>query len=62
MLVLAVPVVAFSGHVRDDPRLRVPDAAWVTAVPPVLGTVMYLWGGSPFLTGAVGGTRARRPG
>ncbi|WP_061018080.1 heavy metal translocating P-type ATPase, partial [Microbacterium sp. CCH5-D1] len=27
-----------------------------------LGTVMYVWGGAPFLTGAVGELRARKPG
>ena len=30
-----------------------PDAGWVGWVSPVLGTVMYVWGGRPFLTGAV---------
>ena len=51
------------GHVRDDPRLhragRSPDRAWVS---PVLGTVMYFWGGRPFLTGAVSEIRSRTPG
>lgn len=28
----------------------------------MLGTVMYLWGGSPFLTGAVSEVRSRKPG
>src|SRR5690606_24987334 len=32
---------------------------WVS---PVLGTVMYVWGGRPFLTGAVEELRARKPG
>ena len=27
-----------------------PGSGWV---PPVLGTVMYFWGGRPFLTGAI---------
>uniref|UniRef100_UPI0028D7191B heavy metal translocating P-type ATPase n=1 Tax=uncultured Microbacterium sp. TaxID=191216 RepID=UPI0028D7191B len=39
-----------------------PDAAWVGWVSPVLGTVMYVWGGAPFLTGAVSELRARTPG
>ncbi|WP_442922748.1 heavy metal translocating P-type ATPase [Microbacterium sp. Leaf151] len=39
-----------------------PDAAWVGWVSPILGTVMYVWGGAPFLTGAVSELRARKPG
>ncbi|GAA4522748.1 heavy metal translocating P-type ATPase [Brachybacterium paraconglomeratum] len=31
-------------------------------VAPLLGTVMYVWGGRPFLTGAVSEIRARQPG
>src|SRR5690606_944336 len=36
-----------------------PGAKWVA---PVLGTVMYVWGGRPFLTGAVDELKARTPG
>ena len=36
-----------------------PGARWVS---PVLGTVMYLWGGRPFLTGAISEIRSRTPG
>ena len=39
-----------------------PDAALVGWISPVLGTVMYVWGGAPFLTGAVSELRARKPG
>ena len=59
MLVLAVPVVGFSMTFAMIIGYSLPDAAWVGWVSPVLGTVMYLWGGSPFLTGAVG--EAARP-
>src|SRR5690606_4655498 len=38
---------------------RVPGAQWVS---PVLGTVMYVWGGRPFLTGAISEIRSRTPG
>ncbi|WP_020018227.1 heavy metal translocating P-type ATPase [Promicromonospora sukumoe] len=62
MLVLAVPVVAFSGMFAMILGYELPDAAWATAIPPVLGTVMYVWGGSPFLTGAVSELRSRKPG
>jgi Cu2+-exporting ATPase len=38
----------------------VPD--WALFIAPVLGTVMYAWGGWPFLTGAVSELRSRKPG
>ncbi|MDJ0005953.1 heavy metal translocating P-type ATPase, partial [Rhodococcus fascians] len=39
-----------------------PDAAWIAWVSPVFGPVMYAWGGSPFLSGAVSDIRSRAPG
>lgn len=62
MLALAVPVVAFSGMFAMLLGYSLPDAAWIAWVSPVLGTVMYFWGGAPFLTGAVGELRNRKPG
>ena len=62
MLVLAVPVVAFSGMFSMLLGYQVPDAAWAGWVSPLAGTVMFVWGGSPFLTGAVSELRARKPG
>jgi Cu2+-exporting ATPase len=62
MLVLAVPTVALSGMFAMILGYTVPDfpgARWVSAL---LGTVMYLWGGRPFLTGAVSEIRSRTPG
>jgi Cu2+-exporting ATPase len=41
---------------------EVPDLLVLRAVPPVIGTVLFVWGGRPFLVGAVGELRARRPG
>src|SRR5699024_9738615 len=40
----------------------VPTSGWTTWVPPVLGVVIFVWGGRPFLTGAVEELRARQPG
>lgn len=60
-LVLAVPVVIFSqmfGHILGY-QLTFPGAAWVS---PVLGTVIFVYGGYPFLTGAVSELRSRKPG
>ena len=62
MLVLAVPVVGFSMMFSTILGYPLPDVAWVGWVSPVLGTVMYVWGGAPFLTGAVSELRARKPG
>jgi Cu2+-exporting ATPase len=39
-----------------------PDAPWASWVSPLLGTVMFGWGGRPFLTGALGELRTRSPG
>ena len=60
MLVLAVPVVAFSGAFAMLIGYELPT--WTTWISPVLGTVMYVWGGAPFLTGAVHELRTRAPG
>ena len=62
MLLLAVPVVGFSMMFSMILGYPLPGAAWVAWVSPTLGTVMYVWGGAPFLTGAVSELRARKPG
>jgi Cu2+-exporting ATPase len=62
MLVLAVPVVAASAMFAMLLGYELPDETWVTWVSPVLGTVMFIWGGAPFLTGAAQELRAKRPG
>ncbi|WP_125776167.1 heavy metal translocating P-type ATPase [Antribacter gilvus] len=62
MLAFAVPVVAFSGMFAMIVGYKLPDSPWLGAVSPLLGTVMYFWGGWPFLKGALGEFRSRRPG
>ncbi|GAA3569648.1 heavy metal translocating P-type ATPase [Microlunatus spumicola] len=62
MLVVALPVMAFSRMFATILGYDLPDAGWVGWVSPVLGTLMYVWGGRPFLTGAVAELRARTPG
>ncbi|MHA7620553.1 heavy metal translocating P-type ATPase [Cellulosimicrobium cellulans] len=62
MLVLAVPTVALNAMFAMLLGYDLPDAAWVPWVSPVLGTVIYAWGGRPFLTGAVSELRSRKPG
>ena len=60
MLVIAVPVVAFSPLFAMLVGYPVPG--WASWISPVLGSVMYVWGGSPFLSGALSEIRDRRPG
>jgi Cu2+-exporting ATPase len=62
MLVLAIPTVALSGMFAMILDYTVPDFPASQWVSPVLGTVMYLWGGRPFLTGAISEIRSRTPG
>ncbi|MFD2794496.1 heavy metal translocating P-type ATPase [Promicromonospora vindobonensis] len=62
MLVLAVPVVGLSGMFVMILGYALPDLPGLAWVSPVLGTVMYVWGGRPFLTGAVSELKARKPG
>lgn len=62
MLVVAVPTVGMSGMFAMIVGYQVPDfggSAWVS---PAVGTVMYFWGGRPFLTGSISEIRARAPG
>ena len=62
MLVLGIPVVALNPMFANLLGYQLPDAAWLWWVSPILGTIMYFWGGQPFLTGAVSEIRARQPG
>ncbi|QDY89568.1 heavy metal translocating P-type ATPase [Arthrobacter sp. UKPF54-2] len=61
-LALAVPVVLFSpmfGHLLGYQPPEFPGSAWI---PPVLGTVVFLYGGQPFLKGGLAELKSRRPG
>ncbi|WP_461022394.1 heavy metal translocating P-type ATPase [Thalassiella azotivora] len=62
MLVFAVPTVLLNEMFASIVGYTLPDVPGLAAVSPVLGTVMYLWGGWPFLAGAIGEIRARQPG
>ncbi len=59
---LAIPTVALSGMFAMILGYTVPDFPGARWVSPVLGTLMYLWGGRPFLTGAISEIRSRAPG
>ncbi|WP_304108710.1 heavy metal translocating P-type ATPase [Mycolicibacterium bacteremicum] len=61
-LIIAVPVIAFSSMFAMLVGYDIPQFAGVPWIAPVLGTVMYIIGGRPFLTGAVSEIRSRTPG
>lgn len=61
-LALSVPVVYFSpmvGHILGYMAPMFPGSIWI---PPVLGTVIFLYGGQPFLKGGLQELKDRRPG
>jgi P-type Cu2+ transporter len=61
-LVLTIPVVIYSEMVQEWLRFtppQFPGSAWVA---PVLGTVVFLYGGRPFLEGGLAELRSREPG
>jgi Cu2+-exporting ATPase len=59
-LLLAAPVVGFSSMFADLLGYELPaGTAWVA---PVFGTILFVYGGWPFLEGAVSEIRARQPG
>lgn len=61
-LALSVPVVVFSHMFADLLGYSMPEFAGAQWLAPVLGTVIFFYGGMPFLTGAWSELRARRPG
>lgn len=60
-LILAVPVLVFSDQIQQWFDYSI-DGAWTSWVAPIVGTAVYLWGGRPFLAGAVAEVRNRQPG
>jgi Cu2+-exporting ATPase len=60
-LALSIPVFAFSPMIRDWLGLAEVTGAQ-EAVAPIFGTLVFVYGGRPFLTGAVAELRARQPG
>jgi Cu2+-exporting ATPase len=62
MLVFALPTVGFSGMFAMILGYTLPDWPGLAWLSPVLGTVMYAWGGRPFLDGARAELASRKPG
>ncbi|MCC6782222.1 MAG: copper-translocating P-type ATPase [Planctomycetes bacterium] len=61
-LVLTVPVVYWSMHVQELLGYRAPEFTGAAWIPPVLGTIVFLYGGLVFLRGAWRELTARLPG
>jgi P-type Cu2+ transporter len=60
--ILTVPVVYYSEHLRHWFGYGVWEFAGHEALSPVLGTIIFLYGGWPFLTGGIAEARNRQPG
>jgi P-type Cu2+ transporter len=61
-LLLTVPIVVFSDMVQQWFGYTLPSFPGDGLVAPVLGTAVFVYGGWPFLVGAVSELRSRRPG
>jgi Cu2+-exporting ATPase len=61
-LALAVPVVFFSEMFADLLGYMRPDFPGSGLIAPVLGTVIFVYGGQPFLTGGWSELKSRQPG
>ena len=61
-LILSIPVVIFSpmvAHLLGYPLPAFPGSTWV---PPVLDTIIFVYGGTPFLKGGWKEVKSRQPG
>jgi P-type Cu2+ transporter len=61
-LALTVPVVFWSEHIQQLLGYQAPEFPGSIWIPPVLGTVIFFYGGLVFLRGGVRELRARLPG
>ncbi|WP_375164857.1 heavy metal translocating P-type ATPase [Arthrobacter sp.] len=61
-LILAIPVVLFSPMFAMIVGYEVPDFPGSTWISPALGTVIFLYGGAPFLRGGIAELKSREPG
>ena len=61
-MLLSVPVVFFSEMIQEWFGYSAPVFPGSEWISPVLGTVIFIYGGTPFLKGAVGEVIARQPG
>ena len=61
-LVLSIPIVLYSPMVQEWLRFSMPTFPGSELIPPVLGTIVFLYGGSVFLKGGWDELRFRTPG
>ena len=61
-LLLTIPVLAYSHHVQQWLGFRPPQVPGEHLIPFVLGTVIFVYGGTVFLRGGLGEISRRRPG
>jgi Cu2+-exporting ATPase len=61
-LALTIPVVVFSHMFQELLGYTAPHFTGSTWISPVLGTVIFVYGGWPFITGAIREAKARQPG
>ena len=61
-LALTVPVIVWSEMVQEWLGYTAPDLPGSSLIAPVLGTVVFVYGGQPFLVGAYREIRRRQPG
>jgi Cu2+-exporting ATPase len=61
-LALTIPILVFSETIRDWFRFDIPEFPGDGAIAPVLGTVVFVYGGRVFLEGAWHELRQRQPG
>jgi len=61
-LALAIPVIFFSSMFQELLGYTAPRFTGSSLIAPALGTVIFFYGGWPFITGAVQETRTRQPG
>ena len=61
-LILSIPVVIFSPMVANLLGYHLPAFPGSTWIPPVLGTIIFVYGGTPFLKGGWKELKSRQPG
>src|SRR5262245_46585663 len=61
-LLLTIPVVFWSQDLQEWLGYQAPEFPGSNLIPAVIGTVIFLYGGTVFLRGAVPELRARQPG
>ena len=61
-LLLTIPVILYSDMIQMWLGVRLPSFPGSELIPPILGTAIFIYGGAPFLRGAVQEVRDRQPG